>query len=90
MAPHGMPGVAYVQIVTPSATPVTFGLMVRGHRESLGMTQAEFARRCSVTRTYISALENGRKNPTLETQVRLAEALGISLSALVREAEEKR
>lgn len=82
--------VSYGCCVSPHATPESFGLILRGHREAQGMTQADVARRCAVTRTYISALENGRKNPTLETQVRLAAALGVELSVLVREAEEKR
>ncbi|MFT4282013.1 helix-turn-helix domain-containing protein [Microbacterium sp.] len=76
--------------MTPAATPATFGLIVRRRREALGMTQAELGQRSAVTRTYVSALENGHKNPTLETQTRVAEALGIDLSELVREAEEKR
>ncbi|QNP55336.1 helix-turn-helix transcriptional regulator [Tessaracoccus defluvii] len=81
---------AYGHDVTPHATPARFGLIVRGRREALGLTQAEVAERCAVTRTYVSALENGHKNPTLETQVRIATALGVELSALVKEAEEKR
>ena len=63
---------------------------MRGHREALGMTQGDVAELCAVTRTYISALENGHKNPTLETQVRIASALGLPLSTLIREAEDKR
>lgn len=43
-----------------------------------------------MSRTYISALEHGRKNPTLETQVRVAEALGVELSTLIKQAEDKR
>lgn len=54
------------------------------------MTQAELGERSELTRTYVSGLENGRKNPTLETQSRIATALGVRLSVLVREAEEKR
>lgn len=87
-SPQRLP--TYGHDVTHPATPASFGLIVRGRRETLGLTQGEVAQRCAVTRTYISALENGHKNPTLETQVRLATALGVELSALVKEAEEKR
>lgn len=79
-----------MQTVTPSSNPITFGLAVRRLRVARGMTQGELADMSGVSRTYISALEHGRKNPTLDTQERVAGALEIRLSELVRQAEEIR
>ncbi|WP_202862674.1 helix-turn-helix domain-containing protein [Antricoccus suffuscus] len=65
-----------------------FGLIVRRHRMSTGLSQEGLAGAAGLDRTYISSLERGRRNPTLMTQQRLADALGCTLSSLIHEAEE--
>lgn len=52
-----------------------FSLRLREYRRRLGISQAELADRARLHRTYISELENGRKNPSLLTLHRLAAAL---------------
>ena len=41
------------------------------------MTQAELSEKTGLTITTISQLENGRRQPSLRTVRRLAEALGV-------------
>lgn len=65
-----------------------FGLVVRRARCEMGLSQEDFASTAGLDRTYVSSLERGKRNPTLTTQLRLAEALGVRLSRLLAEAEE--
>ena len=48
------------------------------------MSQGDLATALSVDRAYISNIENGRMNPTLSTLEKVAGALGISSSELLR------
>jgi transcriptional regulator with XRE-family HTH domain len=64
------------------------GRVVRGRREALFLTQEELGERCNLHRTYIGAIERGERNLSLQNIIRLADALGIRVSELIREAEE--
>jgi len=48
------------------------------------MSQGDLATVLSVDRAYISNIENGRMNPTLSTLEKIANALGISSSELLK------
>lgn len=52
---------------------------IRDLRLARGVTQAELANRCEVTRQTIIALEAGKYSPSLELAFRLARALGRDL-----------
>ena len=64
-----------------------FGRAVRRARESRGWTQEKLSAAAGLDRTYISGLERGVRNPSLVTQGRIAEALGLPLHHLVEQAE---
>lgn len=66
-----------------------FGASLRELRESLGLSQEQLGFDSEVHRTYISELERGLKNPSLETVQKLADALGTKASALILDAEGK-
>lgn len=51
-------------------------------RRLLGLTQEGLEDRCGVPRTHISAIENGKYRPNLETAAKLAAALDWSLDEL--------
>lgn len=53
-------------------------------RAKKGMSQGDIARALEVDRGYISNIENGKKNPTIATIQKLANALGISSSELLK------
>lgn len=72
----------------PDDLTAAFGLAVRRARTGAGLSQEGLANLAKLDRTYVSSLERGRRNPTLVTQHRLAEALGYRLSALIQQAEE--
>jgi CheY-like chemotaxis protein/DNA-binding XRE family transcriptional regulator len=65
-----------------------FGAAVRFHRDQLGISQEELAGRAGLHRTYISDVERGARNVSLESIHRLAAALEISLSVLFARLEE--
>lgn len=48
------------------------------------LSQGAIARRLEVHRVYISGIENGKRNPTLATIQKLAEALGVSADELLK------
>jgi transcriptional regulator with XRE-family HTH domain len=60
-----------------------FGSHLREKRDKLGLSQEALANEAGLHRTYVSAVERGRRNPTLVSLSRLAKALGISVSELL-------
>jgi transcriptional regulator with XRE-family HTH domain len=62
---------------------------VHERREQLGISQEELAHRAGLHRTYISDIERGARNPSLKTLSRLADALEMSTSDLIRHGETK-
>lgn len=63
-----------------------FGLAVRNRRLAVGLTQEALAELASLHPTYISMVERGIRNPTLEAADRLATALKVGLPQLITEA----
>lgn len=48
------------------------------------MSQGDIVRALDVHRAYISGIENGKRNPTLATIQKLANALGVSADELLK------
>jgi transcriptional regulator with XRE-family HTH domain len=69
--------------MTTSNIPESLGERLRARRHSLDLTIAEVAERAGLSLPYVSNLERGRGNPTLEVLTNLAEVLGIPVSQLV-------
>jgi len=63
---------------------------VRDIRKARHLSQRQLASRMQVPRTYISKIENGKAIPTLGSLQRLAEALEVDVSQLVRDARSRR
>ena len=69
----------------PSETvEVAFGHVLRDVRKSYGISQEELGLRSGCHRTYISLLERGRKGPSLQTILKLAEAMQTDSAEMVR------
>lgn len=84
-----------VAVETHAAEPSSeAGLKVAGQvkdiRRARHMSQRQLALRMQVPRTYISKIENGKAIPTLGSLDRLAEALGVDVRQLVRDARSQR
>ena len=72
----------------PSSMQQKIGSALRKQRESLGISQEEFAEQVRMHRTYYSAIERGEKNLTLSTLIRVCDGLGMRVSQVIKEAEE--
>jgi DNA-binding XRE family transcriptional regulator len=64
---------------------VVFGRNVRTVRKDHHLTQAAFAKKAGLERTYISDVERGSRNITLASMVRIARALGTTTANLCRQ-----
>lgn len=64
-----------------------FGQAVRKVRREQGISQEELAERCGLHRTYISDVELGKRNVSLENIERIAISLNISLVELFSEVK---
>ncbi len=57
-------------------------------RAESGLTQEAVAERAGLTQQYLSSLERGQRNPTVETLWALAQALGVSHVELVKPTQD--
>jgi len=60
-----------------------FGRAVKAARVEKGLSQEELAARIDADQAYVSRIETGRMNVTLETADQIAEALGVGLEMLL-------
>ena len=58
---------------------IDYRLILKRKREALGLSQHQLARRLNLTQTFLSEIERGRKNPSLEQFFRICEALEIKV-----------
>lgn len=66
-----------------------FGLAVRNIRKRTGITQEELAHLAKIDRTYMSAIERGKKNPSIRVIYQLSQGLGVAVSDIVHEFEKE-
>ncbi|CDO37998.1 helix-turn-helix domain-containing protein [Novosphingobium sp. KN65.2] len=69
-------------MVLPEA--ILFGTRLKRHRQALGLSQMDLASRAGKGKAYISMLERGQANPSLETMVKLADAVGQQAWEMIR------
>ncbi|HXI71896.1 MAG TPA: helix-turn-helix transcriptional regulator [Verrucomicrobiae bacterium] len=67
-----------------------FGNAVRSRRMAVGMSQEKLAERAGLHPTYVSMIERGVRNATLDVAARIAKALKVELPKLIEEAQSKR
>ena len=60
-----------------------FGRNVRRARKDKGWTQEQLAFEASVKRAYLSEIENGQRNVSLDVVEKLAKALGVPPNVLM-------
>jgi len=75
---------------TTAEAGLQVAVQVREIRRARHLSQRQLAGRMQVPRTYISKIENGKAIPTLGSLERLATALGVDLSQLVKDARSRR
>ena len=66
--------------------PLKLGRLIRGYRIKLKLSQETLAERADIHRTYVSDIELGKVEISVTVASRIAKALNLSLSRLVKEA----
>ncbi len=60
------------------------GANLKRLRTAKGWSQEDYAFEAGIHRTYISDIERGARNPTIEVLVKLAAPLGVEAADLIR------
>ena len=70
--------------VSPLTPKMLFGQRLRALRLARGLSQEELSAAACLDRTYISSCERGKRNVSLENIYRLARALRVEPSEMLR------
>ena len=62
------------------------GAAIKRERSNLGISQGELAERAGLHRTYVSDVERGTRNPSIQSVEKLARALHVSVAKLFERA----
>lgn len=65
---------------------IYLGQRIREERQKLNLTQEKLSETINVTTTYIGQIERGERRPTLDTLIKISNALGVSIDYLLRES----
>ena len=66
------------------------GSLIRKYRQKGKMSQERLAEKADIHRTYVSDIELGKVDISITVAYRICQALNISLSLLIKEAEKSR
>lgn len=66
-----------------------FGFVLRELRNAKGISQEELATRLDLARAYISYLESGRRYPSIEMAIAIAQALEVRPGELLDKVAER-
>lgn len=69
---------------------VALGRTIVRLRKDTGLSQEALALKCGIARTYMTGVERGRHNLSLELLERIARGLGTDTGALLTAAEQDR
>ena len=73
----------------PELDPVIVGKVIAENRIKKNMSQEVLSGLSAIGRTHLSAIERGIRKPTLETLYKISQALGVRMSELVYEIENR-
>ena len=63
---------------------LTFAANLRKVRTAKGFSQEKLAELCDLHRTYVSSVERGERNISIDNMERLARALGVDIRELLK------
>jgi len=64
------------------------GTRIKSLRQGKGLTQETLAEKIGISSKYLSSIERGKENPTLDTLIQLANALKVELFEIFLYAHE--
>ena len=62
--------------------------LLKGEREKRGLSMTVLASRAGLSQQMISYVERGMRNPTLDTLIRVTDALEVDLAELITQARD--
>lgn len=65
------------------------GKVLARYRMKKGISQEVLSGLAGIARTHLSMIENGSRNPTLETFFKLCNSLGVKPSEVMKDIEEE-
>ncbi len=65
------------------------GETIQKRRELLGLLQPQLAAIAGVSRRTIQLVENGKANPSVDTLLRIADPLGLTLQVVLKDLAKK-
>lgn len=72
-----------VRLSLPMSIRRRVGRNLKKYREASGLSQEALAFECGLHRTYISGVERGVRNPTIEVLEKIADALKVDAYRLL-------
>jgi transcriptional regulator with XRE-family HTH domain len=60
------------------------GMRIAEIRNLKGFTQEQLAGKMEISSKYLSSIERGKENPTLDTFIKLSESLGVNIEDIFR------
>jgi transcriptional regulator with XRE-family HTH domain len=66
-----------------------FGRILKESRKRAGLSQEALALECKIDRTYISLLERGKRQPTLNMLFKISKVLNVPAHKMVEQIEEQ-
>ena len=61
--------------------------LLKKERERRKLSKYAVARRSGISQSMLSLVERGLRNPTMELMLRLADGIGVDLSAIIKKAQ---
>jgi len=68
---------------------MNLGVVLRKKRKEKGITLKSVAEKADISEGFLSQVENDVSSPSVETLIRICNALGINAGDIIREAEKK-
>ena len=74
-------------MLVPTTVKEHLALQLRQLRREKGWSQEKLAEEASMHRTYLAGIERSLRNPSLENLIKLANALGVTMTELFARPE---
>ncbi len=59
------------------------GMVIKEKRKGLGLNQVEFSQAVGITQTFLSQIENDKKEPSAKVLTKICDTLGITKPILI-------
>ena len=72
------------KLFNPSSVLIRIGLNIKKLREQKNIPQQDLAAACNFEKSNMSRIESGRSNLTVKTLLKIASALDVDLTTLIK------